>query len=181
MLLKSTVPPPLLLPAPRMVCASSINKIQRPLISNALSTFLTFSSKSPRYLLPANKWLTSKLYTVWSLRYSGTWLLTMLRAKPSASMVLPTPGSPTNSILALLRLAKTCAISCSSESLPIIGSILPLRAISFRLVQYSARTSSAFLGVCTVVVVSSDSKASFLYKLTMVCLSSPYLVIKYSA
>src|SRR5213076_2835037 len=50
------------------------------------------------------------------------------RARPSAIAVLPTPASPTNKGLFLLRRHSTWMVRLISASRPISGSILPSRA-----------------------------------------------------
>ena len=73
---------------------------------------------------------------VFDFKFSGTSPCTMRCASPSAIAVLPTPGSPTNIGLFLVRRDKICITLRISSSLPMTGSILPLRAISFRLRAY---------------------------------------------
>ena len=46
-------------------------------------------------------------------------MFSILKASPSAIAVFPTPGSPTNNTLFLLRLPKANAILSSSSSLPV--------------------------------------------------------------
>ena len=111
-------------PAPRMVCASSMNSTQFFLASSAANTCLIFSSNSPRYFEPANKLPISRLQTSLSLRNSGTCPLLIRCASPSMMAVLPTPGSPTISTLALNLRANTVTISSISVSRPITGSSL---------------------------------------------------------
>ena len=124
MLAKSTLPP-LALPLPFIVCASSMNKIDFFLVFNACNTCLIFSSKSPRYLLPANRLATSSEYKSWSSKKLGTLPSTIIVARPSAIAVLPTPGSPTINTFDLKRLASTLIMSFNSLLRPINGSILP--------------------------------------------------------
>ena len=130
-------------PAPFMVCASSINSTQFFLASKALMTSLSFSSNSPRYLLPANNEPISKLQTSCPFKNSGTSFRAMRCASPSTMAVLPTPGSPTINTLALKRRASTVTISSISVSRPITGSSRSSVASLVRLVQYSVRISSA--------------------------------------
>ena len=140
-------------PAPFMVCASSTNKIQFFLLSSAPITCLNFSSNSPRYLLPANSEPISKLHTSCPLINSGTRPATISCARPSMIAVLPTPGSPTMSTLALNRRASTVIISCSSVARPIMGSNCPFCACAVMLVQYSVRISSAWFELIFASVV----------------------------
>ena len=55
---------------------------------------LTRSSNSPRYLVPATMEERSRASSRLPRRSSGTWPAAMRRASPSATAVLPTPGSP---------------------------------------------------------------------------------------
>ena len=66
---------------------------------------------------------------------SGTCLVTILRARPSAMAVLPTPGSPTSSGLFLVRRQRIWMQRSTSFMRPISGSTLPCRAFSLRLTQ----------------------------------------------
>ena len=61
--------------------------------------------------------------------------VTILRARPSAIAVLPTPGSPTSSGLFFWRRHRTWIVRCTSASRPISGSILPSFAFLLRLTQ----------------------------------------------
>ena len=138
-------------PAPRMVCASSINNTQFFLVSSAVITSLSFSSNSPRYFEPANKLPISNDHTSWFFRNSGTVLAAMRCARPSTMAVLPTPGSPTMSTLALKRRASTVTISSTSESRPITGSRLSFWAMAVRFTQCSSKISVA----CWSVILAS--------------------------
>ena len=53
--------------------------------------------------------------------------------------VLPTPGSPINIGLFLVRLCSTCIVRLISSSLPITGSSLPCSARSVRSMVYFSR------------------------------------------
>jgi hypothetical protein len=66
---------------------------------------------------------------------SGTSLRMILRPRPSAMAVLPTPGSPTSSGLFFWRRQSTWIVRWTSASRPISGSILPSLAFLFRLTQ----------------------------------------------
>ena len=132
-------------PAPEIMCASSMNKTVLPFLLSPFRTILKRSSKSPRYLLPANIALISKLNTLYSFKKSGTAPLTILKASPSAIAVLPTPGSPTRITLFLLRRPSASAIFSNSSIRPITGSILFLATCSFKLVVNAASALSAWL------------------------------------
>ena len=82
-----------------MVCPSSCD--------SSFNTAFKRSSKSPRYLAPASKAAISSDSTFLPLSESGTSPLTIRCAKPSTMAVLPTPGSPINTGLFLVRRIKT--------------------------------------------------------------------------
>ncbi len=124
---------PSALPAPTMVCSSSMKRMMRP--SSAATSFSTAfrrSSNSPRYLAPASRPAMSSTSTRLSRRESGTSPLTMRWARPSTIAVLPTPGSPISTGLFLLRRCRTWIARRISSSRPITGSSLPARARSVR-------------------------------------------------
>ena len=86
---------PSVLPAPTMVCSSSMNRIILP--SDAFtssSTAFRRSSNSPRYLAPATSdpIFSEKIFL--SFNDVGTSPFAILCASPSTMAVLPTPGSP---------------------------------------------------------------------------------------
>ncbi len=96
------------LPAPTMVCNSSINRITWPCsLSSSFKTPFKRSSNSPRNLAPAIKAPISKDKTRLPFKPSGTSPLIIRCAKPSTMAVLPTPGSPIRTGLFLVRLCKT--------------------------------------------------------------------------
>ena len=66
--------------------------------------------------------------TFFPRRVSGTSPDTIFCAKPSATAVLPTPGSPIRHGLFFVLLDKICITLSISLSLPIIGSIPPSAA-----------------------------------------------------
>ena len=133
---------PSVLPAPTMVCSSSMkSKILPSLFLISASTALRRSSNSPRYLAPAIRLPMSRQNTVRSLRESGTSPRTMRCASPSAMAVLPTPGSPIRTGLFLVlrvRMRITLRISLSR---PITGSSFWLRASAVRSWPYLASAS----------------------------------------
>ena len=90
-------------PAPIRVCTSSITKMTLEAERISSMIFLRRSSNSPRYLVPATSKPISRVTTRLSSRMSGTSALAMRWAKPSAMAVLPTPGSPINTGLFLVR------------------------------------------------------------------------------
>ena len=76
-------------------------------VSKYLISFFNLSSKSPLKRVPANKLPRSSENITAFFRFSGTCLLTILSASPSANAVFPTPGSPTNIGLLLFLLDNT--------------------------------------------------------------------------
>ncbi len=124
---------PSVLPAPTMVCSSSMKTMKRPSASViSLSTALSRSSNSPRYLAPASMALMSSETTDLSRSPSGTSPLTIRWASPSTIAVFPTPGSPISTGLFLVRRESTWITRRISSSRPITGSSLPRRARSVR-------------------------------------------------
>ena len=98
---------PSVFPAPTIVWISSINTMVWPSsCANSFNTLFKRSSKSPRYLAPASKAAISRLSTFLFFRLSGTSPFTIRCAKPSTIAVLPTPGSPINTGLFLVRRPK---------------------------------------------------------------------------
>ena len=136
------------LPAPTMVCSSSMNKMILPSsLAKSFKTAFSLSSNSPRYFAPAIKAPKSKDKTRLFLSPSGTSPLTIRCAKPSTIAVLPTPGSPINTGLFLVLRCKTCMVLLISSSRPITGSNLPFSALSVKSMQYffkAPRVFSAF-------------------------------------
>ncbi len=79
---------------------------------------------------------------------------TMRSARPSASAVLPTPGSPISSGLFFRRRHSTWIIRSSSSARPISGSILPSRA---RCVRSTQKLSSGFATLPSSLAVVLDA------------------------
>ena len=124
--------PPDAEPAPMMVWISSMNKIPLGLFFICFNTAFKRCSKSPRYLVPANKAPMSSEYTTAFCKISGTSPWVTRHARPSAIAVLPTPASPTNKGLFLRRRHKVWITRSTSASRPINGSILPSAASLLR-------------------------------------------------
>ena len=128
---------PSALPAPTMVCSSSMNRMTWPsCLERSLSTALSRSSNSPRNLAPAISAPMSSARIFLFLSPSGTSPLTMRCARPSTMAVLPTPGSPISTGLFLVRRCSTWMVRRISSSRPITGSSLPLAARSVRSMVY---------------------------------------------
>ncbi len=124
---------PSALPAPTRVCSSSMKVMTWPSASViSLSTALSRSSNSPRYLAPATMPPRSRLMRRLSFRLSGTSPSTMRRASPSTMAVLPTPGSPMSTGLFLVRRLSTWMVRRISSSRPMTGSSFPWRASAVR-------------------------------------------------
>ena len=131
---------PSLAPAPTTVCISSMKVMTWPSESViSLSTALSRSSNSPRYLAPATIEEMSRLTTRLSLSDSGTSPSTMRRARPSTAAVLPTPGSPMSTGLFLVRRDSTWMTRRISSSRPMTGSSFPARAAAVRSRPYFSR------------------------------------------
>ena len=99
---------PSALPAPTMVCNSSMNRMTWPsCLARSLSTAFSRSSNSPRNFAPAISAPMSSDRMRLLRRPSGTSPLTMRCASPSTMAVLPTPGSPISTGLFLVRRCRT--------------------------------------------------------------------------
>ncbi len=133
---------PSVLPAPTMVCSSSIKRMMRPSdFFTSLRTAFRRSSNSPLNLAPDIRAPISREKSLRSLRVSGTSPLTIRCASPSAMAVLPTPGSPMSTGLFLRFRESICMQLRISESLPITGSSLFCLASSTRSCPYFFSTS----------------------------------------
>ena len=133
---------PSVLPAPTIVCNSSINRIIFPsLFLISWRTAFSLSSNSPLYFAPATNAPMSNEKIVQSFKPTGTSPLTILNANPSAIAVLPTPGSPIKQGLFLVFLESILITFLISLSLPITGSNFCFLAISTKSVPYFAKTS----------------------------------------
>ncbi len=86
--------------------------------------FFKRSSNSPRYFVPATSEPISNAIRRLFLSESGTSLVTIRCAKPSAIAVFPTPGSPIKTGLFFVRRDKICTTRRTSPERPTIGSIL---------------------------------------------------------
>ena len=114
---------PSVLPAPTMVCSSSMNRMICPsLFFTSSSTAFRRSSNSPRYLAPATSAPMSREKIFLSFKPCGTSPRTILCARPSTTAVLPTPGSPIRTGLFLVFLDRMRITFRISASLPITGS-----------------------------------------------------------
>ena len=123
-------------PAPTIVWTSSINNITSPDFLTSSRHFLILSSKSPRYFAPATILAISKLTTLLFFSISGTSSEIIFSASPSATAVLPTPGSPIKQGLFFVLLDKICITLWISVFLPITGSSFPSAAFFVKSVPY---------------------------------------------
>ena len=153
---------PSALPAPTMVCSSSMKRMTCPsCFERSFSTAFSRSSNSPRNFAPAIKEPISSARMRLPRSDSGTSPLTMRNASPSTIAVLPTPGSPISTGLFLVRRCSTWMVRRISSSRPMTGSSLPSVARFVRSTVYfssACRLSSAF-GSWTVSPPRSASTA----------------------
>ena len=128
---------PSVLPAPTIVCSSSMNRMILPsLFFTSSSTAFRRSSNSPRYFAPATRAPMSREKIVFSFSPSGTSPLTILWASPSTTAVLPTPGSPISTGLFFVLRDRIRITLRISSSLPITGSSFCSLALSTRSCPY---------------------------------------------
>ena len=129
-------------PAPTRVCSSSMNRMTPPAAAAiSFSTAFSRSSNSPRNFVPAMSAPRSRARIFLSFSDSGTSPAAIRCAIPSATAVLPTPGSPISTGLFLVRRDSTCIDRRISSSRPITGSSFPARADSVRSRVYLAKAS----------------------------------------
>jgi hypothetical protein len=133
---------PSALPAPTIVCISSIKSIILPwLLSISFNTAFSLSSNSPLYFAPAIRAPRSRENIILSLSPSGTSPFTILYARPSTIAVFPTPGSPIKQGLFLVFLESILTTLLISSSLPITGSSLFVEASLVRSLPYLFKAS----------------------------------------
>mmetsp|Transcript_3962 Transcript_3962/g.11027 ORF Transcript_3962/g.11027 Transcript_3962/m.11027 type:complete len:419 (+) Transcript_3962:1448-2704(+) len=133
-------------PAPTRVCTSSMTRMTSPPSLTSRISPVTRDSSSPRSLAPAMSRPTSTAMMRLEHRNSGRGspstlvFCTTHCARPSATAVLPTPGSPSRMGLFLVRRARIWMTRATSSSRPITGSRRPSRASAHRSRQNSSRT-----------------------------------------
>ncbi len=133
---------PSVFPAPTTLCNSSMKRMMYPSdFCTSWRTAFSLSSNSPRYFAPAIRAPMSRDISLRFLRLSGTSLRAIRWAKPSAIAVFPTPGSPINTGLFLVRRESTWIKRRISSSLPITGSSFPSRARRVRSAPYFSKAS----------------------------------------
>mmetsp|Transcript_69318 Transcript_69318/g.122391 ORF Transcript_69318/g.122391 Transcript_69318/m.122391 type:complete len:487 (+) Transcript_69318:4795-6255(+) len=129
-------------PAPTMVWISSMKRMMFPALSvTSRITPLSRSSNSPRNLAPATSAPMSRAKICRPLSPSGTSPATIRWARPSATAVFPTPGSPMSTGLFFVLRDRICMQRRISSSRPITGSSLPVAAASVRSRAYFERAS----------------------------------------
>ncbi len=121
-------------PAPTRVCSSSMKRTASFVLRSSSMIFLSRSSNSPRYFVPATSDPMSRVRTRLLRRMSGTSPATIRWARPSAMAVLPTPGSPMRAGLFFVLRPRIWMTRSISFSRPMTGSSLPARAASVRLI-----------------------------------------------
>mmetsp|Transcript_7851 Transcript_7851/g.22404 ORF Transcript_7851/g.22404 Transcript_7851/m.22404 type:complete len:257 (+) Transcript_7851:1830-2600(+) len=126
-------------PAPMRVCTSSIMRMMSSFCLISSMSFFRRSSNSPRYLVPATSRPMSRVTTCFPSMVSGTSPLAMRWARPSATAVLPTPGSPIRQGLFFVRRPRIWVTRSISLARPTHGSSRPSSADLVRLVPYSSR------------------------------------------
>ena len=133
---------PSVLPAPTIVCSSSMKRIIFPsLFFTSSRTAFRRSSNSPRYFAPATNAPISNEKIVLSFSPSGTSPLTIRWASPSTTAVLPTPGSPISTGLFFVFLERIRITLRISSSRPITGSSFCSLALSTRSWPYLFKVS----------------------------------------
>ena len=142
---------PSALPAPTMVCISSMKRTILPsALLTSVRTALSRSSNSPRNFAPARREPISRVKMVLSLRPSGTSPRTIRWARPSTIAVFPTPGSPMRTGLFLVFRERIRITRRISASRPMTGSSLPDLACSTRSMPYFLSARKEFSGVLEV-------------------------------
>ena len=116
-----------------------MKRITSPARATSRSSSFTRSSNSPRYLVPATRAARSRESSRLPVSSGGTRPAAMAWASPSATAVLPTPGSPRSTGSFLVRRIRICTTRASSPSRPTTGSSRPAAA---RAVRSRAQRSS---------------------------------------
>ena len=135
-------PPSPVFPAPKIWWISSKKSITFPSSFTSFKRFWIFSSKLPRYCVPASSPEISIEIISLFLIAAGTSPFTMAWASPSTTAVFPTPASPTRTGLFFVRRERISEVSWISLLRPITGSSFPSRASCVRLRPSFARIPS---------------------------------------
>ena len=109
-------------PAPMILWISSINRITSFALAASSIRFLTRSSNSPRYFVPATIETRSSEISRLFCKTCGTFPCAIRWASPSAIAVFPTPASPIRQGLFLLRRDRIRTTRSISFSRPMTGS-----------------------------------------------------------
>src|SRR6266550_4322753 len=126
-------------PAPTRVCSSSMNSTTSRLERISSRIFLSLSSNSPRYFVPATSAPISSVSTRLCCSDSGTLPRLIDCARPSAIAVLPTPGSPMSAGLFLgRRLGFGLRARVVKQALDLGAHLLEVRAKVFEDVRSDA-------------------------------------------
>ena len=129
---------PGVLPAPTMVCSSSMKRIRSGFFLISARMAFTRSSNWPRYLVPAtSEPISSEMIRLESSE-RGTSFAAMRRASPSTTADLPEPDSPISTGLFFLRRDRIWARRSISASRPTTGSRSPLTAARVRSNPYDS-------------------------------------------
>ena len=139
MILAASIEPGVL-PAPIIVCISSMKTMMSGFCSNSCSNAWMRSSNCPRYFVPATIDVISRR-KMRLLNSSGDVRRRAISwASPSAMALLPTPGSPISIGLFFFRRHSISVTRCISLSRPITRSSLPWAAASVRSVENLSST-----------------------------------------
>ena len=142
---------PWVLPAPTIVCISSMKRIMS-LPFSSLMIVLIRSSNSPRNFVPAtSEEMSSEKIRLCNSVY-GTFFWIIRRASPSTMADLPTPASPISTGLFFLRRPRIWMTRSISASRPTIRSSSPSAAARVRSVPNLDNSSSFFCFPSVMVI-----------------------------
>ena len=147
-------------PAPTRVWSSSMKRTTSRDWRISSRIFLSRSSNSPRYLVPATSPPMSRVSTRLPISDSGMLPSTMAWASPSAMAVLPTPGSPIRAGLFFVLRERIWTTRSISMARPMTGSSWFFWASSVRSRQ-NWSSSGVLLGFFWVSLESSSSPDSW--------------------
>ena len=122
-------------PVPTRLWTSSIKRMTLPSAFTSSTRPLMRLSNWPRNWVPATSAVKSSSWTSLSRSLAGTSPRAMRNARPSATAVLPTPGSPIRQGLFLVRRERICTTRWISFSRPMMLSSWPFRALAVKSVQ----------------------------------------------
>ena len=122
-------------PVPTRLWTSSMKRMTLPSAFTSSTRPLMRLSNWPRNWVPATSAVKSSSWTSLSRSLAGTSPRAMRKARPSATAVLPTPGSPIRQGLFLVRRERICTTRWISFSLPMMLSSWPFRALAVKSVQ----------------------------------------------